>query len=132
MRRGGGIGVMRGGRVGTHTHSALSEPSHAQLRVRASRPPSACSRAGAVTLMSGDLSRCSSDLSILRDQQASRRWLGLGLGLRLRLARASPSPNPSQAMRRVVGYCPQHDALEGLLSACETLRMYAAHQARAP
>jgi ATP-binding cassette subfamily A (ABC1) protein 7 len=35
-------------------------------------------------------------------------------------------------MRRVVGYCPQHDALEGLLSARETLRMYAAHQARAP
>ena len=30
-----------------------------------------------------------------------------------------------QALRRVVGYCPQHDALEGLLSARETLRMYA-------
>ena len=25
----------------------------------------------------------------------------------------------------MVGYCPQHDALEGLLSARETLRMYA-------
>ena len=24
----------------------------------------------------------------------------------------------------MVGYCPQHDALEGLLSARETLRMY--------
>ena len=29
------------------------------------------------------------------------------------------------ALRRVVGYCPQHDALEGLLTARETLRMYA-------
>ena len=35
-------------------------------------------------------------------------------------------------MRRVVGYCPQHDALEGLLSARETLRMYAAHHKRVP
>ena len=29
------------------------------------------------------------------------------------------------AIRRRVGYCPQHDALEGLLTARETLRMYA-------
>ena len=51
---------------------------------------------GAVTPTSGDALLYG--LSILRDQQA---------------------------LRRVVGYCPQHDALEGLLSARETLRMYA-------
>ena len=105
-----GRGLHRGGErwVGGHTHTHT--PPYLSLRTRS------CGRGrvdhlrhahtGAVTLMSGDVSRCSSDLSILRDQQASRRWLGLGLGLRLRLARASPSPNPSQAMRRVVGYCP--------------------------
>ena len=30
-----------------------------------------------------------------------------------------------RALRRLVGYCPQHDALEGLLTGRETLRMYA-------
>merc|ERR1719326_790530 len=29
------------------------------------------------------------------------------------------------ALRRVVGYCPQHDALEALMTGRETLRMYA-------
>lgn len=29
------------------------------------------------------------------------------------------------AIRRSVGYCPQHDALEPLMSCRETLRMYA-------